>query len=332
MKRKKKRQNKKRNKKKPKNKRKFIQLGLIVLFFLMLGFSECSNTFVPKEECSLLKNELETLGQKLIVNPSEETHELVGLKMFECVERQEKNKNILKENMPFLFHKSGNKKAILLIHGFTATPWEVKKLGTFLADHGFTVYAPLLRGHGTTPEDLKGLSWKDWYGSTRYGYELLANLVDEVNVVGFSMGGLLSIVLSSNYPVNTLTTINTPMLIKDKRIYFAGFLKYFMEYAVNPNIQEQDEFYYYKKRPVSAIAELNSLVNEAKLHLYKINSPVLVIQAKNDPTVDPFSAKIISQGVHSKIKNTLMIEDSTHTLLRGDNQQEVFDAILDFVK
>lgn len=299
----------------------------------MLSFSECTPSKSVKKECFLLENEIAGLKEQLAENQDEELHESLGLKMFECIKLQSEKAGVIKENMPVLMHKPGNKKGVLLIHGFTATPWEVKELGTFLAEKGFSVYIPLLRGHGVTPDILKDVSWKEWYASTTYGYELLANLVDEVDVVGLSMGGLLSIVLAGEYPVHSLAIINTPMLVKDKRIYFANILKYFWSYAVNPGVTKEEEPYYYKERPISAIAELNYLVNEAKLNLYKVNSPVLVIQTSEDPVVEPFSARIIFQGVHAKNKKLFTLEnDASHVPLKGHSKDEVFREILGFLE
>ncbi len=314
--------------------KKIIQTLLVVLLFLLaLSLSECTPAKPAKKECLFLENEIAGLKEQLAENPSEELHALLGLKMFECVKLQSENAGVIKENMPVLMHKPGNKKGVLLIHGFTATPWEIKGLGTFLAENGFSVYIPLLRGHGIAPDFLRGVSWKDWYASTAYGYELLANLVDEVNVVGLSMGGLLSIILASNYPVNSLATINTPMLVKDKRIYFANILQYFWDYTTNPNVAKEEELYYYKERLVSAIAELNYLINEAKLNLYKVNSPVLIVQTNEDPVVEPFSARIIFQGVHSKNKNLFTLEnDVSHTPLKGRSKDELFREMLGFLE
>ena len=47
----------------------------------------------------------------------------------------------------------------LVLHGFTATPSEVRWLAEHLAGQGHTVYAPRLAGHGTTPEALARTRW-----------------------------------------------------------------------------------------------------------------------------------------------------------------------------
>ncbi|NTV37277.1 MAG: carboxylesterase, partial [Anaerolineaceae bacterium] len=51
---------------------------------------------------------------------------------------------------PFLL--PGGKVGCLLIHGFTGTPKEMRWWGEDLAGRGYTVLAPRLAGHATTPK------------------------------------------------------------------------------------------------------------------------------------------------------------------------------------
>ena len=48
---------------------------------------------------------------------------------------------------PFLLE--GGRVGVLLIHGFTGSPPEMRLIGEYLHQRGFTVAAPLLPGHGT---------------------------------------------------------------------------------------------------------------------------------------------------------------------------------------
>jgi Esterase/lipase len=50
----------------------------------------------------------------------------------------------------------GNATGVLLIHGFTATTAEVRLLADAFKKQGLTVSAPLLPGHGTSPQDRTG--------------------------------------------------------------------------------------------------------------------------------------------------------------------------------
>lgn len=61
-----------------------------------------------------------------------------------------------KEELVKPFSLQGGNIGILLIHGFTACPIDLKPLGEILNSFGYTVYAPLLAGHGRTPEEMRG--------------------------------------------------------------------------------------------------------------------------------------------------------------------------------
>src|SRR5204862_768650 len=92
---------------------------------------------------------------------------------------------------PFLY-RAGNV-GCLLVHGFTSAPWEMRGLGRYLADRGITAAAPLLAGHGTSPQDLHETTWHDWYTSVSNALEELRAMCSTVYVAGLSLGGALAI-------------------------------------------------------------------------------------------------------------------------------------------
>ena len=59
---------------------------------------------------------------------------------------------------PFLM--KGGSRGVLLIHGITGSPSEMKLLGEFLAEQGFSVLGVRLCGHGTSAGELKNTNWK----------------------------------------------------------------------------------------------------------------------------------------------------------------------------
>ncbi len=63
------------------------------------------------------------------------------------------------------FHLKAKGPKILFIHGFTATPTEVRPIGDFLHKKKYDIYSVLLPGHGTTPEDLQTKKLDDWKNS-----------------------------------------------------------------------------------------------------------------------------------------------------------------------
>jgi carboxylesterase len=92
---------------------------------------------------------------------------------------------------------SGCRGAVLLLHGFTGSPWEVRLLGESLADRGYFVDAPRLPGHGTTPEAMAAAGLADWVGAAEGAFDRLSTRHGEVSVVGLSMGALLGVVVAA---------------------------------------------------------------------------------------------------------------------------------------
>jgi len=86
---------------------------------------------------------------------------------------------------------------VVLVHGFTGTPYEVRYLGVELARDGFTVRAPLLPGHGTSIDDLDRTRWEDWAEAVERAVDALRVRCGRVAVVGQSLGGLLALHVGS---------------------------------------------------------------------------------------------------------------------------------------
>jgi hypothetical protein len=89
------------------------------------------------------------------------------------------------------------RKGVLLVHGFLASPAELAEYGHTLSAKGYAVLGVRLDGHGTSPWDLKARTWQQWLNSVRRGYRILSAFVDQVVIVGFSAGGVLSLMLAA---------------------------------------------------------------------------------------------------------------------------------------
>lgn len=91
----------------------------------------------------------------------------------------------------------GDRHGVLVLHGLTGSPWEVAPLARALAAAGRTVAVPLLAGHGTEPRALECTSWGDWLESGRAGLRWLERHCRRIDIVGFSMGGLVALRLAA---------------------------------------------------------------------------------------------------------------------------------------
>jgi carboxylesterase len=102
------------------------------------------------------------------------------------------------KDVSFLFE--GGRDGVLLLHGLTGTPAEMKSVGKGLARDGFTVYGMQLAGHCGTKENLLATGWREWYSSALEGLDFLAGRCERVFVAGLSMGALLAIQLAADHP------------------------------------------------------------------------------------------------------------------------------------
>jgi carboxylesterase len=91
-------------------------------------------------------------------------------------------------------------KGVLLIHGLTGAPQEMKPVGRVLHKRGFSLHGPMLAGHGGTEADLLKTDWRDWVDSAAAAYEAFAREVDEVYVAGICAGGAIGLELCARYP------------------------------------------------------------------------------------------------------------------------------------
>ncbi|HEY7506904.1 MAG TPA: alpha/beta fold hydrolase, partial [Nitrososphaera sp.] len=122
---------------------------------------------------------------------------------------------IIPTTEPFLLVGESNKPACLLIHGFTSTPKELRGLGEFLNRYGYTCLGIRLTGHATQPEDMIRSNYTDWTASVEDGYNLLQSLTDRIFLVGLSMGGVLTLLMSTRLEVIGAVAMSTPYKLQD---------------------------------------------------------------------------------------------------------------------
>lgn len=89
---------------------------------------------------------------------------------------------------------------VMLLHGLTGMPSEMRPLARHLEKLGCRVVVPILAGHGGGHKELLAASWKDWVRGAREALASLAQEVDRVFVGGLSMGSSIASVLAAEEP------------------------------------------------------------------------------------------------------------------------------------
>jgi len=209
-------------------------------------------------------------------------------------------------------------RAVLCLHGLTATPYEVRPVAEALAARGFRSLGPLLPGHGTRPEDLARVTWQAWLAAARAAHAELAARHARIFVVGTSMGGLLALALASELPIAGLATIGTPLELRvppDPLLALVQRLRPFLPKRGGPDIRDpaaRARHPTYSVMPVASVRQLVELQRFVKQRLSRVTAPILVAHGAHDRTADPADQARLLSGVASQHKERLLLGDSGH--------------------
>jgi carboxylesterase len=92
------------------------------------------------------------------------------------------------------------KTGVLLFHGLTGMPSEMRPVAKYLTQMGCTVQCPVVRGHGGDHKDLLATKWQDWVAGAKEALDELSRECDHVVIGGLSMGALLAAMASIDHP------------------------------------------------------------------------------------------------------------------------------------
>jgi esterase/lipase len=233
---------------------------------------------------------------------------------------------------------------VVLVHGYKSAPKEVEDLAKFLNGFGIKTYSIRLNGHGTAPIDLKNYSWFDWYESVQRGYCALSNICHSVAIVGFSSGGLLSLLTASQKKsLNKLVgivSINSALKLRDIKSKMVPGINLWNELLEKFNLEKgrmefiddipENPHINYSRNYVKGVYELEKLMVLCENNLHKISIPSLIIQSKRDPVVNPISGKIIFEKIKSHEKKLIEMDLDNHVIITSKNKELVFQEIINF--
>jgi esterase/lipase/1-acyl-sn-glycerol-3-phosphate acyltransferase len=245
---------------------------------------------------------------------------------------------------PFFLKRLFSRKGIILIHGYMATPEEIRPLADFLNKKGYNVYGPRLRGHGTAPEDLASRNWEKWYDSVGRAYIIMKNSMKTLAIGGFSTGAGIALLQTANKPgrFRGVISINAPLKLQNisSRLSSAvvvwnkflssirvsrGKMDYVTNTPENPHIN-------YFRNPVAGVSELGKLMKVVEDHLPLVKDPALIMQGSDDPVVNPVSGLEIFDRLGTERKQLIRIFAKHHGIIRGREFEEVKVKTLEFLK
>ncbi|PLX94139.1 MAG: hypothetical protein C0619_03495 [Desulfuromonas sp.] len=234
------------------------------------------------------------------------------------------------DNLPFLLEsKQSSARGILLVHGFTATPQEMRPLAEHLHERGDTVFAVRLPGHGTRSADLATRNYQEWLEAVARGHRLLAGHGLPVVGIGLSTGALLLLKLALSEQFSGLVLLSPFLHLRHRLAPLAGLLRYLVPYQKR-ELKPAEQTRYYAERPLRGIHQINLLRRQIGRELHRIQAPALVLAAEGDATIAPGTSAELFRRLGSRPKTFhLFGEDVPHVLTTAENPrlQETFNRI-----
>jgi len=240
-------------------------------------------------------------------------------------------------------YKNDPNECIMLIHGFGGSTFDVKPLTDVFDTLGVNYFALMLEGHGTNPEDLKNVKHETWIGESFSKFDSLSLKYEHVSLVGFSMGGAISIILASRREVHKLTVLSPYFEVYKKWYYFgkpeiwarrfSNVFHYIKKLKIGQiNDPEGLERYdAYRKVPLQAVAELSKVGKIALTRVTDVTCPILWIHSKKDIVSEFTLSKKSFDRVSSTEKTFIEFSESNHIILYDYESNDAINEILRFM-
>lgn len=255
----------------------------------------------------------------------------------------------------FKHEQEASKGAVLLFHGLTGSPFELKKYGQFLYKNGYDVFGYCLPGHGEKFQEIYTVKYQDWLEFAYSNFESLKAKYDKVFVSGLCLGAVLALAVAQKYKteVEGIVSLSTTLFLDGWRLPWYKFLiplalstiiRFYYNYpecephgiknlktrAVVKKLLEKGDVGM-NDFPMTGIYELLKLSKYVQKRMSEVVTPIIIIHSKDDDLTSVRSAYTTYNNVSSKDKNLIILYDSYHMVLYDNEKEFVYNNVLEFL-
>jgi carboxylesterase len=233
----------------------------------------------------------------------------------------------------------------VLVHGFTATPDEVRSLGDALSAAGFRCHAVRLPGHATRMEDLAAARHREWIETVETAVRGMGGVVRHVALVGMSLGALLALAVAARgaVPVRALVLLGTPLRFADERTAWLRFVAWvpgvvgpgrivrkrrgrdILDEAARARSHAYDAF------PLASVVELLRLRAIVRRGLRRVTHPTLVLHGRHDHTAPIANVDVLRRRLPARPLEVGIFEESAHVLTEDRERDAVAARVVEFL-
>lgn len=243
------------------------------------------------------------------------------------------------------FFLPGSRASVLLIHGLSGTPYEMRYLGERLAAAGLRCLGVRLAGHGESPQALGATTHHNWYQSVVEGCERLRGYGDPIVVVGQSAGAVLAarLAIEQRAAVSAVVML-APAFFLPRWQRLALYLiaqagpwagRIYL-HSAGPDLHDAAARQIHPGMalmPLGAALSLSQLAAQVRPRLPRLVQPILLIHSRNDH-VCPFAQNVdlVMGSVGTRNKRLVVLGESYHIVSVDTEKERVALEVLDFVR
>ena len=244
---------------------------------------------------------------------------------------------------PFFLEAPGSRVAVLLVHGFSGTPFEMRPLGEALFRRGYTVYAPRLFGHGETSAALGSSTHADWVRTVDEAFDALRARASTIYVCGLSLGGLLTLELASRRgpeQIAGITSLAAPLWFSRAAELITTLTRRLGRRPglTIPKLSGSDIADPVMKQrnnlaqgtvglPIPAVISLRDFADQVRALLPRVKVPALLVHAPQDHTAPYDCMAVLAKELGSPRVETMDAPRSFHVLPLDYDRDAIAEAV-----
>jgi len=264
------------------------------------------------------------------------------------------------------YYEGNNGAAILLIHGITGTPSEMRYLGKKLNAAGFTVVCNTLPRHCESLGELKRVTWQEITDACLKDFQELKSKYNKVFVGGLSMGALMAVHIAHKFPAEVSGIIAlAPTLFYDGWALHKGkvLMNFVWHVPFIRNAIQIREGWPYGLKDETLRANFERFYKDAKVsefdknvllfgspffpmaclyqhHLFtkvvmnefaSVRNPIVIIHAREDDMASIKNARYVLENIGSDNKLLVELEDSYHMVTIDKEKDRVAGEAIKFL-
>jgi len=182
---------------------------------------------------------------------------------------------------------AATKGGFVLFHGLSDSPFMVRDIAEHLRAQCYLVWAPLLPGHGTRPGDMLRVTSEDWLDAGRAALTHMRAQTETVHVGGFSMGGVLAMILALEQPdLKSVVLFSPAAKAKSRMLWAASWLRPFYPWVDRDIETEMPRYEAFSAHAAAQYYDMTRRLDRMVRRGGEFKMPVFAAVTINDSVVD----------------------------------------------